>query len=261
MDHSGVVTLDTTTGSFQGRIVVDAAGMNSPFFKEYKKVSSPKIMSLVLEDDLSNETQDDFFGNDDGNLYYKTYVFSGTVGYGWAFGKDGKINVGLGGVMLGRGRRGTKTVDRTHRTGGKFYARLFDEMLDSFPFDLDRSRKKAFLLPTEVIYRLYDHRLLFVGDAGGFVDPLTGGGIEVGIKTARDAAAACKLAVERNDFSASTLSVYEQLAEQEIRMLRRKTLALKFAIKAMGSPWTTPGAIKFCLKHFSRFADTSKRKG
>jgi len=242
----------TPLENFEGKIVVDAAGINSHFFREYKKVRSPRLLGLVLEDDLPNDVRDEFFGNQigiggekgSGNIYYKTYVFARTVGYGWAFGKDGKINVGMGGV-----------------TGqGKLYAGLFDRMLDSFPFELDRSRRKASLLPTEVIPRLCAHRLLFVGDAAGFVDPMTGGGIELGIKTAKDAAAACRLALDNNDFSGGGLSVYEQLAGNEIRMLRRKTLVLGVVMKAVRSPLATRGAMRFCLKHFSRFADTSLRK-
>jgi len=103
-------------------------------------------------------------------------------------------------------------------------------------------------LPLGVMRKTYGRRTFFVGDAGGFAKPTSGGGIYTGIRTARHAAAVAARCCERGDFSDRALSQYETLWQADIG----KELALGYRlfqmrqhlspeildrlIEAMGSP-------------------------
>jgi hypothetical protein len=56
----------------------------------------------------------------------------------------------------------------------------------------------------------YAERVLVVGDAGRFIDPINGEGIQTALETARLAASVADEALEKNDLSAANLSGYER---------------------------------------------------
>ena len=71
------------------------------------------------------------------------------------------------------------------------------------------------------IRRAYDGALL-VGDAAGFINPLTGGGISNAVISAWLATETVHQAFLKEDFSLNTLKVYEEYCEQQLwRGLRR----------------------------------------
>jgi len=96
-------------------------------------------------------------------------------GYLWVFPCRDVLNVGIGGP---KALLGTQT------------GRLLDEFIESRP-DL-RGRKavtvKSGLLPSYLSPKLHGEGVMAVGDAAGFVNPLTGGGIFLGMKSAQLAA-------------------------------------------------------------------------
>ncbi|MDD1702373.1 MAG: NAD(P)/FAD-dependent oxidoreductase [Methanoregula sp.] len=71
-------------------------------------------------------------------------------------------------------------------------------------------------LPLGIMPRTYGRRTLFVGDAGGFAKPTSGGGVYNGIRTARHAAATAALCCERDDFSDRALAGYENRWQADI---------------------------------------------
>lgn len=71
------------------------------------------------------------------------------------------------------------------------------------------------------VQRAYDGALL-IGDAAGFINPLTGGGISNAVISARLAAETVHQGFLKEDFSRDTLKVYEDYCQQELwRGLRR----------------------------------------
>lgn len=71
------------------------------------------------------------------------------------------------------------------------------------------------------VQRAYDGVLL-IGDAAGFINPLTGGGISNAVISARLAAETVHEAFLKEDFSVETLGVYDHFCELELwRSLRR----------------------------------------
>jgi geranylgeranyl reductase family protein len=76
--------------------------------------------------------------------------------------------------------------------------------------------------------RLFDGVIL-VGDAGGFVNPLTGDGIYQAMVTARYAAEACIDAIRKSNLTAGGLSLYEKLLRRNtLGEMRRATIMQRF---------------------------------
>jgi len=71
-------------------------------------------------------------------------------------------------------------------------------------------------IPLGVMPRTYGRRTLFVGDAGGFAKPTSGGGVYTGIRSARHAAAVAAACCEQDCFSDSALADYERRWQADI---------------------------------------------
>ncbi|MFA5332693.1 MAG: NAD(P)/FAD-dependent oxidoreductase [Methanoregula sp.] len=112
-------------------------------------------------------------------------------------------------------------------------------------------------LPLGIMPKTYGHRTLFVGDAGGFAKPTSGGGVYTGIRTARHAAATAVACLERGDISDHALAEYEKLWQADIG----KELALGYrlflmrqhfssdTLDQMISAMNTPGIIREIKEH------------
>lgn len=109
-------------------------------------------------------------------------------GYYWVFPTTDTLNVGFGGPVadIGRDARG-------------YLQRFIDSRPDLR--DLKPVRKTAGMIPNQVAKQFHAAGVMIVGDAAGFVNPLTGGGIYIGMESARMAArTACEaLAARRYD--------------------------------------------------------------
>ncbi len=84
-------------------------------------------------------------------------------------------------------------------------------------------------LPLGIMPKTFGRRTLFVGDAGGFAKPTSGGGIYTGIRTAKHAAAVAAVCLEHDDFSDRALSLYEKRWQADIG----KELALGYRLFLM----------------------------
>jgi geranylgeranyl reductase family protein len=101
-------------------------------------------------------------------------------GYLWVFPKGETISVGISGPA--------------DQLSGRI-SRILDDWLETRPElrDLPCATVHSGLIPTHLAPRLHAAGVMAVGDAGGFVNPLTGAGIFLGMKSAQVAA---KTAVE-----------------------------------------------------------------
>lgn len=101
-------------------------------------------------------------------------------GYFWVFPKDETINVGVGGPLA--------------HISGKINDML-DQWLQTRPElkDLPAVSVTSGLIPNYLSGKLHGQGVMAIGDAGGFVNPLTGGGIFLGMKSGQVAA---KTAIE-----------------------------------------------------------------
>lgn len=96
-------------------------------------------------------------------------------GYFWVFPKDETINVGVGGPLT--------------QVSGKIGAML-DQWLETRPelSGLPAASVTSGLIPGYIPTKLHGAGVMAIGDAGGFLNPLTGGGIFLGMKSAQVAA-------------------------------------------------------------------------
>jgi geranylgeranyl reductase family protein len=127
-------------------------------------------------------------------------------GYGWLFPLgQGRANVGLGMVMDVQRRC---QINLRHRfmdwveTDPAARARLGNARLGrivGWPLNTYRPAGGN-----------YAERVLLVGDAAGFVDPINGEGIHTALESARIAASVAHEALQFGDFSQAFLSSYEQ---------------------------------------------------
>jgi geranylgeranyl reductase family protein len=236
----GGVTVTTADGrSMRGSLLVDASGANGRLFQEHKARAKEtlryRIVSIVLEAPCPNGVMEDRLGYDSerGRSFYNAYLETGFVGYGWLFPKDGMMNAGVGTITeLGHGLK-----------------EHFEVFLERTGFeDLDRTRLRAYTIPVAVIPQLTLPRVLFVGDAGGFVDALTGGGLVHGMHSAEHAAATAERAVEAGDDTRAILEDYEARCAELRRALRLRTRGLYYFAGAVRRGLDRPFAVKTLLR-------------
>ena len=237
--EDGVTLTDSTGRGYRGSLLVDASGANGPLFRRHKARARERlryrIVSVVLEAPSENHVMEERLGYDEdqGRTFYNAYLETGFVGYGWLFPKDGWMNAGMGTI-----------TELGHGLGDRFDTFLARTGFD----DLDRTRLRAFTIPTTVLPQLWLPRVLFVGDAGGFVDALTGGGLCPGIRSGENAAATAQLAVGTGDFSGATLRDYERRCQDLRRTLRLRTTGLYYFAGAVRRGLDRPFAVKALLR-------------
>jgi len=135
---------------------------------------------------------------------FELYFVDIPLGYGWLFPKKSSISLGIGGclaylhqpknILLGFCRN----ISRLKKV------------------DIEVSQFSAHIAPAGGFKRkIVSDRVMLVGDAAGFIDPLTGEGIYYAMKSGMLAATACKKAIEENDVRASFLETHYSMVCQK----------------------------------------------
>lgn len=152
------------------------------------------------------------------------YLYKGILpGYAWIFPLgEGRANLGLG-MRLDKFRNEKRTLE---------------EMVDDFlemPDIKKRLRRGGDLHDISVwqlnfgsqdMQRAYDGALL-IGDAAGFINPLTGGGISNGLQSALYAADVVHDALVNDEVSRDGLRDYERRCDEDMRGGMRRSLMIQ----------------------------------
>ena len=141
-------------------------------------------------------------------------------GYGWIFPKKDWLNVGVD-CSISKMRGNIRTY--------------LDFLVDKHPAasrNLHGRRKLTFaasIIPLAHAKRIYDDRVLVVGDAGGMVDPLWGGGIGYAIKGGMLAAEVALKALKEDCFDETSLSQFQKEWKKgkAYKLIRKVQLALE----------------------------------
>jgi geranylgeranyl reductase family protein len=198
-------------GSYKSKIVIAADGANSIFRKIALKDSgmnqSDFAMAMQYEISLSHENIAERIGN-----WFEVF-YSLSYGYGWISPLKDAVKVGVGGIS-DEFKKNTK--------------KILDDFLEN-----DEIKKKieggkiikteGHRIPMKGPYlTLTADRLLFCGDAGGFVFPGTGEGIYYAIKSGRVAAEAIINVFENQKFDSKFLQTKytEKLEKNGLTSLR-----------------------------------------
>jgi flavin-dependent dehydrogenase len=246
---SGVrARVDGRTREFRSRVVVAADGVTSAIARAVRPdehVDGHRAVALraYIDDIEELPHQVEFY------LYEEILP-----GYAWIFpiGKN-RANIGLG-MRLDKFRsNGHNLKEMLHdfmempeikkrlKDGG----RLHGVRTWQLNFGSQRNVKRA-----------YDGALL-VGDAAGFINPLTGGGISNAIMSARLATETIHEAFLKGDFSYETLRVYEDYCQSHFWHTLRRSYVLQRALEFI------PSVVDWIVKrahHNSEFAQTFMTK-
>jgi menaquinone-9 beta-reductase len=137
-------------------------------------------------------------------LYFAEDFFPG---YGWVFPvRETVANIGVGMVKESAQKYGLRLRD--------FYARLTEALkrrAGDLGVDIELTRAAGWPINTYGgARRNYFERGLLIGDAGCFVDPISGEGIPLALETAAMAAQTIGAAFADNDLGAASLARYER---------------------------------------------------
>lgn len=196
------VVADPGARAYRARLVVGADGVNSIVAKRLSGAVDDPRRTVVAQRayavgaaETGKPAQSEVFFDE--SLF---------PGYGWLFpGPGGRVNLGIG------------LLSETRRDRDAHIPSLFADFVDAL-----RRRHPACAelelcsKPIGGVVRTYgcaganhfDGGLL-IGDAGSFVNPMTGEGITPGMESALLAAPALRAALEAGDFTAAKLAAYE----------------------------------------------------
>jgi menaquinone-9 beta-reductase len=192
---------DGTTITRRARLVIAADGAHSVLAKltgRENRDSKARIVALraYYEGIEGDETQ--------AEIFFDAQYFPG---YAWIFPTGGgRANVGLGVVQDVYQRYDINLKEQLQRwieSDPNVRARLGQASMDGrivgWPLTTYRSDS-----------RNYGERILFIGDAGSFIDPINGEGIHTALESASIAASVAHEALRADDLSALALSRYQQ---------------------------------------------------
>ena len=199
------IILDDKT-EVDSEIVVGADGVWSVVAKK-TGLSPPKkyLGTCILHEyDAGEDTINNYFGEE--KMCHIHLKFQGIIGYGWVFPKKQHINIGIGkfspDARISKTKMDLLTIYRN-------YIKIL-KRTKIIPKNLEIERCKGGVLHFGPLEKTYADRVLLCGDAGGFLNPLTGEGIYYAMSSGEIAAGVIIKALEAGDTSENFLSKYQE---------------------------------------------------
>lgn len=220
-DKARILLNDGT--NVESQIVIGADGVWSNIAKKSGLNQSRKNVGICLfqEYPMSNETLDRFFGEK--RLCHIHMRLQGIAGYGWVFPKKEHLNIGICEYRLAvshpKGKPNLKEAYKNYINilkGSKI-----------IPDDFKLGRVKGGALPIFPLEKTYSDRVILCGDAGGFINPVSGEGIYYAMSSGEIAARVITKALEAGETDERFLSVYQKNWKndfgKDIKLLFRST--------------------------------------
>lgn len=211
-----VIGVKTELEEYFADIVIIADGVNSLLAKQIglRKEIKPKDVALGVKEviKLSKEKIEERFNLEDGEgAIYEVFgtPMLGMLGLGYLYTNKETISIGLGISLDELAKRKLKPYE------------LLDEMkahpsFKSLLKDGELVEYSAHLIPEggyKKIPKLYTHGALVVGDSAMLVNNLHWEGTNLAMISGKLAGETAVVALDKNDFSANTLSLYQKKLE------------------------------------------------
>jgi len=166
------VKIDTETRSYTTRYLILAEGANARISNKFWKDDRLLVTALESEVFLPEEKLREFKG-------VARFDFDIiTSGYAWIFPKKDHINIGLGAFPQGKKTNINKVFDEYKAMNG---------ITDAY----EEKNRRGYIIPITPRKESYmKQRMLLVGDAAGFADPITAEGFTYAFKSGIEAAKA-----------------------------------------------------------------------
>ena len=189
--------------------VVGAGGVNCPVARFLRRRENNEGvwrrslgLSMVEEFRVGEEFIDEMYGEKRKALVYLREA--GLTGYAWVFSKKDSVNIGFAGFHH-------EVKERNIR---EEYSRYLSYLRKQgfLPKGMKSKQMKGALLPYRgPVTKTYMNRALLVGDAAGFVSPLTGEGIYYAMESGRIAAETLVSVLEEKNFTISGFKRYREM--------------------------------------------------
>jgi flavin-dependent dehydrogenase len=191
-------------------IIVGADGVNSTIARNtgLRKRGEKKGVCILQEFEVDEKIMDDYFKKS--RHCYIHSRFKSVSGYGWVFSKKEHLNIGFGIIQASKNQdQKLNLLD-----GYREYIALLKEK-DLIPQNLKETPIKGGALLTHPLEKTYGNRLLLIGDAAGFINPLSGEGIYYAMASGQIAAETIAEALEKRQTTEEFLAKYQTRWQQD----------------------------------------------
>jgi menaquinone-9 beta-reductase len=167
-----------------------------------RKPGTQSGVCILQEFPVTSTTLDRYFTNKRKVLIHAR--FKGQPGYGWVFPKKEHLNIGFAVIQP---ETDTWKEYNLRECYQNYLSALKEQGL--IPQELPEVPVKGGATPIKPLDRTYMDRAILVGDAAGFINPLSGEGIYYAMTSGELAANTITEAIEKNQYDAQFLSRYE----------------------------------------------------
>ncbi|MFX1379317.1 MAG: NAD(P)/FAD-dependent oxidoreductase [Promethearchaeota archaeon] len=205
---------------FHGNIIIVADGMSSKLavksgIRPKWKVNELAIGKCEIMEGTHQLDEESVY------VYFKPYQ-----GYGWIFPLNNRrFNIGL--FTFGK----DNLKYNIHKAYKEFISNPnVKKYIPSSNNEIIWSSSYSFPAEGVLEKSLYDDNLMLIGDAGGFVSPISGEGIQTAVISGRIAAETAIKALEDEDYSKPSLKMYRtnQEIKKIIRNFKQKSSMINF---------------------------------
>lgn len=200
-----ITILDDKTKIFSD-IIIGADGIWSTVAKKTGLAKNQRFLAMcaMQEYDLNKNNLSEFFNEK--RISHFHLEFRNIPGYGWVFPKKKHLNIGIIESVTRKKRLTIKTpITETYKY---YFNYLKNEKM--IPADLKIGRLKGGAVSVYPLEKTFSDRVILCGDAAGFANPISAEGIYYAMVSGKIAAEVCVKAVNSNNFSEKTLSLYQQ---------------------------------------------------
>ena len=185
-------------------IIVGADGVNSSIARNMglRASRTEKGICILQEFEVDEKIMDEYFKKS--RHCYIHSRFKSVAGYGWVFPKKKHLNIGFGIINMDKNPQQKHNLLNWYQD----YITLLKEK-NLIPQHLKETPVKRGALLTHPLEKTYADRFLLVGDAAGFMNPLTGEGIYYAMVSGQIAAGIITEALEKKQTTQEFLSQYQ----------------------------------------------------